>query len=86
MPDERLVAAADLMEITIKLATLVKHNEVNVSFSQSLQCLCRFKPANVLITDVLGTTIEMDLCGRKVHRPYEIIYTVMLELEGKDLP
>lgn len=43
------------------------------------------KPKNVNIIDVRGTIRAIDIKGRSIEVPHEILYTVMLELDGKEL-
>jgi hypothetical protein len=43
------------------------------------------KPKNVIVLGVRGSVREMDIKGHKIVIPHEIIYTIALELEGKEL-
>ena len=62
MPDERLVATANLIEITVKLATLVKHDDIDVSLCQPLQGLRRYKP--LALND---NFVKVALTGRQLY-------------------
>jgi hypothetical protein len=43
------------------------------------------KTRNILIENVWGTTREVDIKGRKLTLPFQVMYTVNFDLEGREL-